>query len=67
VQQLNVDDVKISLASIRRTLIAVLVIGCSWSSVGAVAAHADYYWHHHHFHHRQWYQDRHHHRYYHYN
>jgi hypothetical protein len=32
-QQLNVDDVKISLASIRRTLVAVLVIGCSWSSV----------------------------------
>jgi hypothetical protein len=55
-----VDDVKISLSSLRNSLIAVAIIGCSLSSFGAVTAHADYYWHHRHWHHRHYYYDRHH-------
>jgi hypothetical protein len=59
-QQLNVDYVKISLATLRQVLVAFAVIGCSLSSVGAVTAHAQYYYHHHRYHHRHPYYYRHH-------
>jgi hypothetical protein len=59
-----VDDVKNSLGPIRKTLIALAVIGCSLSSLGAVTAHAQYYYHHHRYYHRHPYYDHHHHRYY---
>jgi hypothetical protein len=63
VQQLDVDDVKLLLAPIKKSLIAAAVIGYTLSSVGAISAHADYYWHHHHYHHRYWRYDHHHHGY----
>jgi hypothetical protein len=65
-QQLNVDNVKNPLSSLRRLLLAFAIIGCSLTSVGVVAAQAQYYRHHHHHyyrHHRHTYW-RHHHRYY---
>jgi hypothetical protein len=65
-KQRNVDDVKNSLAPIRKILMALAVIGCALSSVGAGVAHAQYYYHHHHYHHRVPYYH-HHHQYYRYN
>ncbi len=62
-QQLNVDDVKISLATFRHIFVALAVIGGSLCSVGAVPADAQYYWHHHRYSHRHPYYY-HHHRYY---